>query len=111
MRRALLLLALAGCPGDDTGTPPTDEPSRVDAILALTGDAARGQNVFDSNCTACHPGGAQGVGPALTVAVPTFTDEELVGIVLDGANGMPTFDHLQDAAIADLLAHLRAEFD
>lgn len=117
MRRVLVAagLALAGCPGSpsdsDTDPIPTEE-DRVADVLALTPNPGAGQGAFTANCTSCHPAdGSQGVGPALSVAVPQLTDEEIVQVMLDGSFGMPTFDHLADQELANVLGHLRATWD
>lgn len=117
MRRLLVAggLLLVGCPGSpgdsDTDPIPTGE-DRVADILALTPSPGAGQGAFTSNCTSCHPAdGSQGVGPAMSVAVPQLTDTEIVEVVLEGAMGMPTFDHLDDQAIANVLGFLRDTWD
>lgn len=109
-------LALAGCPGGPTDTDDTDDTDaptdRVAAILALTGEVASGEDLFPSNCVACHPSdGSQGTGAALSVVVPASTDDELAHTILNGAPSMPDFDYLDDQEIADLMAFLRSEFD
>lgn len=99
-RYAWLVLALVAC-GD----------SRVDDVLALSGDVANGAEVYDSSCAICHGDDGQGdIGSDLTTVVPTLSDEEIVEILLDGISGttMPAFSEaLDDQAIADVLAYIR----
>lgn len=99
---ALGALVMVGCDGGGT------EPDRVPEILALTGDAALGETVYQTNCAVCHAeDGTGGTGIDLTEHVPNHTDEELVQQALEGGEGMPPFDQLQNQALADLLAYLR----
>lgn len=99
---ALGALGLVGCDGGGE--------DRVDAVLALTGDADGGAAVFANNCVACHGAdGTGGVGADLTAVVPASDDAFIVGTVLDGTEGMQSFSNLTDQAIADLLAYLRRE--
>lgn len=94
--RALLFVIplLAACGGD----------TRVEDILALTGDAVAGEAVFTANCESCHGVGATGgSGPEL---VGHGADEEHVEVVIDGEEDMPAFgDTLSDQDIADVLAY------
>ena len=89
MRTVLLvaLTLLAGC--DDyviATTAGGGSGSRADSILALTGDAATGDVVFDDHCVACHDkaGATNKVGPALGGLVPGAEDAALVSTILDG---------------------------
>jgi mono/diheme cytochrome c family protein len=79
--------ARRGVPFTGEHTPPTEE-------------VALGQRVFAANCNGCHPGGTQGLGPALNNkplpgwairfqvrnglgAMPAFSPEEVSGDELD----------------------------
>ncbi|MCB9685365.1 MAG: cytochrome c [Alphaproteobacteria bacterium] len=100
--RGVMVAALAllvGCGGDDGGG------SRVDDIMALTGDAAAGESVFASNCAVCHGAdGTGGTGPDITGESEA---DEVAGYVLDGADGMTAFDGvLSDQEIADVVAYV-----
>lgn len=104
--RWLVGLSVLGAMGCDGG----GEPTRTEDILALTGAAAGGETVYQTNCAVCHGAdGAGGVGADLTTTVPTLGDEAIVDTVLDGTTGMQPFDNLSDQAIADVLAYLRQE--
>ncbi|MCB9671356.1 MAG: cytochrome c [Alphaproteobacteria bacterium] len=106
---AALLTLLAGCPGGETPTEPT---TRIEDILALTGDTTAGGNVYSTNCATCH--GADGTGgsgfPNLTVEVPEHTEEQVLTIVIDGEGTMPAFGTLSDQNLADLMAYMNAEW-
>jgi mono/diheme cytochrome c family protein len=52
-------LSTASCGTARRGAPLTGEHDPPTLEIAL------GQRVFDANCAQCHPGGTQGLGPAL----------------------------------------------
>lgn len=96
------LLLAAGCDGGKDGSASGD---RVDTILSLTGDAVSGETSYSSNCASCHgAAGEGGVGPAL--AGTDEEGEEIVGTILEGADGMTPFDSLDDQTIADIYAFI-----
>lgn len=100
-----LLTALVACNGEEP-TDTTDEPTRTEDILSLTGDTTAGETVYTDNCSSCH--GADGTGasgPDITGQVPGMTEEALVNLVLEGEGVMPAFDNLSDQEIADLVAY------
>ena len=82
-------------------------------ILALTGDAAAGETVFNSNaCSSesCHGAdGNSGSAPALMTVVSGLSDDAAIDSVLDGKGGMPP-QALEDQQMADVLAWMRANF-
>jgi mono/diheme cytochrome c family protein len=88
------VLALAACATARRGEPFTGEHRPPDEKVAL------GQRSFAANCSACHPGGQQGIGPAINDkplpvwaikfqvrhglgAMPAFSDEEIPDAELD----------------------------
>lgn len=97
------LLPSGGGGGGDT--------ERVDAILALTGDADAGGTLFDDDCAICHDatGESDSVGPALKPWMQTAADADTVGIMIGGQGSMPAQD-LTDQEAADVLAWLKATF-
>lgn len=102
-----LALGVAACDGTDGET----ETTRVEDILALTGDTTNGQAVFDARCVNCHPAdGSQGIGTSLSEALPTNTDEESLDFIINGGDGMPAAGDLSDQDIADLLAYINGEW-
>jgi mono/diheme cytochrome c family protein len=103
-----LVIGLAACGGETT---------RVDAVLALDGDAAAGASVYADNCAACHGASGLGVddpdntsliGDNLTEAAGEVEeDAEFARLILDGEGSMPSFaDGLDDQQIADVLAYM-----
>jgi mono/diheme cytochrome c family protein len=101
----ILLGACKGDSGTDTGTP----PSRNDAILALTGDAAHGQEVYTAEaCGSCHGAtGGGGIGPV----IGTTTDPEtMVDNLLNGKGAMTSYAELSDQDLADLVAYVTGGF-
>lgn len=54
-----LAIVLGSCGTARRGAPLTGEHVPPNAAIA------NGQRVFDANCTQCHPGGTQGLGPAI----------------------------------------------
>ncbi|MEQ1503937.1 MAG: cytochrome c [Myxococcota bacterium] len=110
MRTFVMILAvgLVGC-GDGAG-------DRTDAILALTGDAAKGETVYADNCAVCHAASglgendptSPGTGEDLTEAASEVgEDAEIISYILEGAGDMTAFgDILDDQQVADLLAYM-----
>ena len=81
-----------------------------DDILALDGDATAGGTKFSSTCAACHAAdGTGGSGPSLVDAVPGYSDEELLDIMLNGNGDMAPVS-LSDQEAADVLAYLIETF-
>lgn len=98
-------------------------------------DAANGKTLFEANCASCHGVGGKGDGPTgvalaaqgtpprdFTKAEFKFdvdkdgkagTDADLAAVIKNGAGAyggsplMAPWAHLGDAAIADLVAHIR----
>lgn len=92
--------SLAGC-----GT-------NYEKILALDGDAVKGQILYESNCGTCHGDDGTGVtGPALTDVVPVLTSTEILETIETGPGAMPDFsDYFTDQQLADLLEYVTTEF-
>ena len=113
MRVAALVVLLAGCDDDYIlgGGGGGAGSDRVDAVLALTGDADAGEGVFDDNCAACHDktGQEKVVGPALGPYVPTADETEMINVILGGQGTMPAQD-LTDQETADVIAWMEREF-
>ena len=78
---------------------------------SLTGDAANGETLFATNCSACHGADATGASaPDLTSGVQatsTFTDEQLSSVISNGVGSMPAISTLDEQGIADVIAYLR----
>ncbi len=113
MTRTLVAFAfaftIAAC---DKADGETDEPTRVDDVMALTGNATDGQAVFDARCMNCHPAdGTAGSGPSLSDAVPNLSEADIATIVIDGQGSMPSASDLEDQEIADVTAFLISEWN
>lgn len=99
-RLGVLFVALMGCNGGE---------SRLDQVLALTGDEGDGATVFADNCAVCH--GADGSGGSGPNIQGEDELEEVIGVVLSGEEEMPSFDgDLSDQEIADVAAYVTAGF-
>lgn len=130
----VLVLALAGCGGDnggnagnnnndagDTNTGESDEGEEV----ASAGDPARGEELFNQVCIACHGEGGQGIeglGKPFTTSefLLTVNDQELLefiktgrpvghpdnttGVDMPPKGGNPA---LTDEDILDIIAYIR----
>ncbi len=103
-----------GDDGGDSGGGSGGE-DRAAAILAIEGDAAAGQTVFEGNaCSidACH--GADGVSgmasPSLDASVPNASDMQIVTTFLNGKGSMPAQAQLSDQQLADVLAYVSNTF-
>jgi mono/diheme cytochrome c family protein len=98
-----ILILLAGCHSIRRGEPiagtfRTDDPA-----------VERGQLVFSKTCSACHPGGEGGLGPALNDKVfPRFLMKTQVRL---GLGAMPSFNHqrLSGEELDDLMKYVLAK--
>jgi len=93
-------------------------PSLFAQKKAAAGDAAKGKDVFDTNCAVCHNADSadQKVGPGLKGLFKkdklTNGKKPTTANVLDkinnGGNGMPSYsDMLTDQEKSDLIAYLK----
>ena len=102
-------LAISACSDDPEGA--GGDGSRTDSVLALTGDAAAGQMVFESNCglSSCHgTDGNSGAGTHFSI-VATRSNEAILNVVINGSGAMlPLGDSLTDQQLADVLAYIRS---
>lgn len=77
---------------------------------------AKGREIFDTNCTACHrPAGETGVGPSLSESAwAAGPPESLIRIVLQGKEGsqgvMMPFGWLSDEDVAEVLSYIRTRW-
>jgi mono/diheme cytochrome c family protein len=85
--------------------PPVEAPAAPAAPPAAA-DPSAGSAVFASSCGACHPGGREGVGPALI----GLSDDVLIRGTREGVGMMPAFktDRLSDQQLLDIIAFLRS---
>jgi mono/diheme cytochrome c family protein len=104
------LVMMAAC--DDSGA----DDARVTAILALSGDTARGEGLYAVECAGCHRADGRGSagggrGEDLTAWVGRNDGGDLIEAIIEGDSGMPAFGaFLDDQAIADIAAYVAATF-
>ncbi|HMC56221.1 MAG: cytochrome C [Gemmatimonadetes bacterium] len=97
---ALTVLLLTACGTARRGEPLIGERRPPDAKLAL------GEQVFDRNCSQCHPGGESGLGPALNnKPLPRFAMKIQIR---NGVGAMPRFssNEITDEQISAVTAYL-----
>ncbi len=92
-----------------TATAPAATPTTTAATPASgAGDAAAGKTIFTANCDACHPGGKQGVGPALAPVIKEDPQAEVIATIKAGKGVMPPFgSKFSDKDLADIYAFLK----
>lgn len=120
------MLLLTGCGGKKEAPPAADNPPAQDAApVAVAGDAANGETLYNQACVACHgPGGAgvTGLGKPFTTSefLMTVDDGELIAFIKQGRDpsdpanttgvamppkgGNPA---LSDEQLADIVAYVR----
>ncbi len=113
-------LAVAACGDDgDGGNGNGGGDPRIDAILALTGDADNGEVIYMQPTTGqcslitCHGSDGEGefsTSPALSVVVPVRTDRSLVDTIINGFGTMAAIQTVDDQQVADVLAYSRREW-
>jgi len=77
-----------------------DNPNRTWTMLELM---ARGEQVYQANCQACHQAngqGVQGTFPALAGSKVVASTPDQVAILLNGKNAMPSWKALSDVELA-----------
>lgn len=89
--------------GAACGAPDPEMPTRV---MALTGTAANGTDVYERKCAGCHGADGEGTSSPLSQLVPAQSDESLARVVSGG--GHVSQDGMTDQEAADLIAYLRA---
>ncbi|HVG03560.1 MAG TPA: cytochrome c oxidase subunit II [Burkholderiaceae bacterium] len=97
--------------------------SRKQAMAALADDpakawtqadlVARGEKVYQANCQACHQPtglGAPPAFPALAGSKVVANTPELVQILLNGRNAMPSWKALSDVELSAVATHVKSSF-
>lgn len=79
------------------------ENPRVAEIEVLDGDLNNGFTLYQENCRSCH--GSDGKGAHSMYHGDTLSDH-LIETILEGLSGMPSFDHLSNQEIADLVSYI-----
>ena len=91
-----------------TACGPSEEAQQ---IASLTGDAAAGQPLYQSNCAVCHGQDARGgtYDVDLVDHATHHDDEHFAQVILSGDGDMPAFEgQLEDQEIADIIAYIRS---
>lgn len=88
----------------------TLRPLEPDNIALDDSPFQRGENIYNSNCTACHGMNKQGNPPFF----PPLTDlpisrDDLHEIIANGKGGMPPFPQFTDDEMDDLITYLESE--
>jgi cytochrome c553 len=84
------------------------------AVPSSTGNAARGRELFATNCAVCHGPSGEGTSIAPSALndaalLGDRTDEDLAGAIRKGvADKMPPFPELSDEDVRDLIAFHRS---
>jgi len=97
--------------------------SRREAMAALADDpakawtqtelVARGEKVYAANCQACHQPtglGAPPAFPAVAGSKVVANTPELVQILLNGRNAMPSWKGLSDVELGAVATHVKSSF-
>ena len=101
---------LAAC-----GNPDQPIPETTVSVIepAFGSQLERGSALYDTNCAGCHGQNGEGVGPfpPLNSTQHAFKhpDWELIALIRDGKNAMPSFHgKLTEAEMIDIIARVKA---
>jgi mono/diheme cytochrome c family protein len=108
MNRLLWLVfacvALSVACGDD-GDGGNNGGDRVEAILALEGDATAAQANYASVCSVCHAADGSGTPSGTDLTALSLSDRDIVEVILYGKGTMPGYEgSYDDQEVADLTA-------
>jgi len=84
-----------------------DNPNRTWTMLELM---ARGEQVYQANCQACHQAngqGVQGTFPALAGSKVVASTPDQIAILLNGKNAMPSWKALSDVELAAVATYTK----
>jgi mono/diheme cytochrome c family protein len=96
---------LVACSSDDSGA--DGDADRASTIAGLTGDATGGESVYSTNCTSCHGTDAKSGSENMDVAAFARSSKDAaIAQILEGGDGMPSFEALTDQQVADVVAYL-----
>jgi mono/diheme cytochrome c family protein len=119
MKKTLITLCLALTLGGGLMVAQEKGKGKGKGKAAVAGDAVKGKEVFEANCSACHNADSEErkMGPGLKgvskhaklVNGESVTDATITTFVNEGGNGMPPFaDLLTTAEKANVLAFLKS---
>ncbi len=108
---SLSTILLTACPSGTSGDGDGDgdgDGNRVADVLALTGDATNGADLYDTDCRVCHAPDGSGTASGANLQGLTESDEDLLGTIIDGEGNMPEWGGMySDQELADVLAHIK----
>ena len=85
------------------------EPSdRAIEISRLKADSSQGEALYQYLCSGCH--GTQGrgrSGPNLVTHIQHHDVDEFADYIIEGPGSMPSFSHLDNQEIADIIVYLQ----
>ncbi|MBC7379892.1 MAG: cytochrome c oxidase subunit II [Burkholderiaceae bacterium] len=85
-----------------------DDPAKVWTLADIT---KRGEQVYASNCAACHQASGKGAGPILPLdgsAIVQDADHiKQINVLLKGRNAMPSWAQLSDTDIASVISYTK----
>jgi cytochrome c oxidase subunit 2 len=85
-----------------------DDPAKVWTLADIT---KRGEQVYASNCAACHQANGKGAGPILPLdgsAIVQDADHiKQINVLLKGRNAMPSWAKLSDTDIASVISYTK----
>jgi len=96
----LVALVLASCGAEQRIEPEAPE------VIPATRDETRGKHLFQKYCYQCHPGGNQGLGPALDDK--PIAEAAIRTQIRTGVGSMPSFgeDWLSDDQVAEIAEYV-----
>jgi quinohemoprotein ethanol dehydrogenase len=111
--RRVLTFALGGDKSLPPPLPSTLNPVQDSDYRPDDAQSARGVHLFGSRCSACHGIGAiaAGAAPDLRTSSVPLSAEAFAKVVRDGgllSAGMPRFEELDDAELADIREYIRS---
>jgi len=100
MTELWVALVLASCAAEQQVAP------AVPAVIPATRDETRGKHLFLKFCYQCHPGGSQGLGPALDDK--PIAESAIRTQIRAGVGSMPAFgeDWLSDDQVAEIAEYV-----
>ncbi|CAN5769213.1 hypothetical protein BH11PSE7_BH11PSE7_31040 [soil metagenome] len=85
-----------------------DDPAKVWTLADIT---KRGEQVYASNCAACHQSNGKGAGPILpldgSAIVQDADHTKQIHVLLNGRNAMPSWAKLSDTDIASVISYTK----
>lgn len=119
-----LALLAAGCPGDTESAEEAPEGAGLEPPEGVDQDEIGhdapppngGDDLYAQYCVACHQSDGQGIEGAYPALAgnPVVTADDpsaVIGVVLRGRGGMPTFSNLEDETLAELVSYIRQAWE